>query len=201
MSLDTSKGRAAHVLATTHRAALEPRLPAGQIDDLATDLSTLGAPPPAAPSPLEAAPQASCPSLAEAMSAAATLISAVCKVVRAASTKAEIRKAYGASGEVPSKVPKALRARGRKIITRAKAQPGEAASLGIMPADVVALAKALTDLEVAESAAKGPVPVTAKQRHAAEARMREAVTRISAAGVLAFAMNVAVRAEFEALCK
>ena len=48
-------------------------------------------------------------------------------------------------------------------------------------------------------AAKGNVGVTSKERRAAETRIHEAVARISGAGVLAFATNPAVRAEFAAL--
>jgi hypothetical protein len=72
-----------------------------------------------------------------------------------------------------------------------------------LPADVAALAQALTDVTAAETRAMGTSGgaggTTGKERHTAEARMHDAAARISGAGVLAFATNPAVRAEFAAL--
>ena len=110
-----------------------------------------------------------------------------------------MRKAYGASSKTPSKEASALVADGQKIVTRAQADPSEALSLGILPTDVAALVQALADVTAAEAAAKGHAGTTGKERRAAEARMHEAVARISGAGVLAFATNATVRAEFAAL--
>jgi hypothetical protein len=59
-------------------------------------------------------------------------------------------------------------------------------------------------VKAAEAVAKakgGKVGTTAKELRAAEVRMHEATRRIAGAGVLAFAMSPAVRAQFEALKK
>ena len=61
--------------------------------------------------------------------------------------------------------------------------PTEALALGILPADVDALDKTLTQLVAAENAAKAkgagqPAGVTAKALRAAETRMHEAVGRM-----------------------
>jgi hypothetical protein len=113
---------------------------------------------------------------------------------------ASVRKAYGVSGAAPGREAEALIARGEKIITKARANPTEALSLGILPSDVLAIAQALTDLKAAEAFAKGKWgQPTTKEKHAAEARMHDAVERISGAGILAFATNAAVREEFTAL--
>ena len=200
-AIDTTAGTNAFALATRYKAELDPRLPPGIVANLAADLTTLGASPlPTAEAVAEApAP----PSLAEAMTVATTLISAIHDAVRGAGAKSEVRKAYGVSGKTASKEGKALIAGGEKIVTQAQADPTQALSLGILPADVIALVQALADLTAAEALARGKSGqgggTTGKERQAAERRMREAVARISGAGVLAFATNATVRAEFAAL--
>ncbi len=91
---------------------------------------------------------------------------------------------------------------GEKILTQAQADPSQALTLGILPADTTALSQALAAVTAAEAVAKsagGTTGATAKQLHAAEVSMHEAVARIAGAGALAFATNAAVRAQFEAL--
>jgi hypothetical protein len=199
-AIDTTAGTQAYLLATQHQAELEPRLPAGTIANLVADLTTLGAPPaPATPS-VQQPPPTPPPSLAQAMTAAVTLITAIHEAVRGAQPTGAVRKAYGANSKTPTKEPGAVITDGEKIVTQAKANPTEALSLGILPADVAALAQALADLTAAETLAKGQSGgPTGKQRRAAETRMHEAVARIAGTGALAFATNAAVRAQFEAL--
>jgi len=197
--VDTTAGTKAYALAAQYKAELDPRLPAGTVANLAADLTTLGADPLPTPPP-PTPPVTPPPTLAEAMATAVTLITAVHAAIRGAQAKPEVRKAYGASGKTPSKEASALVADGEKIVTQAQANPSQALTLGILPADVAALVQALSDLTTAEALAKGPSgAVTGKERRAAEARMHDAVARISGAGALAFATNAAVRAEFAAL--
>ena len=201
--IDTSAGTAAYALAGRHQADLSPRLPAGLLTDLAADLTLLGAPPAASATPAaaSAAPAPPAPSLEEAMGQAVTLITAIHAAIQGAKASPTVRKAYGASGKA-SKEPKAVVAEGEKILARAQANPTEALSLGILPADTTALGAALAGVSAAEAAVKsngGKAGATAKALHAAEVRMHEAVARISGVGVLAFATNAAVRAQFEAL--
>jgi hypothetical protein len=199
-AVDTTAGTKAFALATTYKIELDPRLPTGTVESLVADLTTLGASPLRTTEVVADAPPP--PSLADAMTAATTLISAVHEAVRGAGAKSEVRKAYGASAKAASKEGKALIASGEKIVTQAKADPTQALSLGILPADVIALGHALADLMAAESLAKGTSAqggTTGKERHAAEKRIREAVARIAGAGALAFATNATVRAEFAAL--
>jgi hypothetical protein len=111
-----------------------------------------------------------------------------------------VRKTYRVSGSAPGQQVKGLVARGEKIVTQAHANPTEALSLGILPSDVMAIAQTLTELKAAEAFAKGKWgQPTRKEKRAAEVRMLEAVTRISGAGVMAFATNPEVREEFAAL--
>ncbi len=199
--VDTTAGTKAFALATTYKSELDPRLPAGIVENLAADLTTLGAAP--FPTTAVVAEAPAPPSLAEAMTAATTLISALHDAVRGAGAKSEVRKVYGVSSKALSHEGKALIAGGEKIVTQAQADPTQALSLGILPADVITLVQALVDLRAAEALAKGTSGqgggTTGKERRAAERRMREAVARISGAGVLAFATNATVRADFAAL--
>lgn len=199
-TVDTLAGTAAYTLAIEHKPQIEPRLPAGTLDNLAADLTKLGAP----PGPPQVPPLAplSPPSLAEAMSAMVILLTAFHEAILGAKAKPAVRKAYGVSSKTPTKDAKAVLAAGQTILTRAQAHPSEALSLGILPEDIVSLQAAIADLEAAEMVAKGSTAkagATGKQKHAATARMHEAVTRIAGAGALAFATNPAVRMQFEAL--
>jgi hypothetical protein len=203
--VDTTAGSAAYALAVQYRAQLDPRLPAGTIDNLAADLTTLGAPPPAAsppaPAPAPAAPPA--PTLAQAVATAANLVSAIHEAVVGAKAKGPVRKEYGVSSRGPVTELHAVVAAGEKIVARATANPAEALSLGVLPADVTALQAALAAVTSAEEAAHASGAkaggATAKAKKAAEVRMHEATARIAGAGALAFAQNASVRAEFEAL--
>ena len=215
--VDTTAGTTAYLLATTYKAELDPRLPAGTRVNLATDLTTLGAVLTEAPAahpgepngeahggpatPEATPPTPAPPSLTEAMATAVTLITAVRAAMHRAGAKTSVRKAYGVARTTLPKEAKAVVAEGGKIVARVHSNPSEALSLGILPEDATALATALTELTAAEAAAKGGTgdAVKAKQVDAAEKRMKEAVARIAGAGVLAFARNAELRAKFAAL--
>lgn len=203
--IDTTAGSKAYSLAVQYRAQVEPRLPAGMIDNLGGDLTTLGAPPapaqpaaPAAPTPAPAAP-----TLSEALATAGNLVSAIHEAIVGAKAKAAIRKEYGVSSRGAPKELRAVVAAGEKIVARATANAAEALSLGVLPADVTALSAALAAVQAAEAAAQAggakATAGTAKATKAAEVRMHEATARIAGAGALAFAQNAGVRAEFEGL--
>jgi hypothetical protein len=203
--IDTSAGTVAYKLATAHEADVAPRIPAGTLAALASALTLLGADPNPQPAPAAGGtPAAVPPTLMEAMVGAVEMISAVREAIHGARAPAAVRKAYGVNGRTPAKETTAVVAEGRKILARAQANPSEALSLGILPADTDALGKVLDDVTAAELAAKskgagakgGP---SVKDLRAAEARMHEAVARIAGAGILAFARNAAVRSAFEAL--
>ena len=119
-----------------------------------------------------------------------------------AKVKPAIRKAYGVSKASPAKEPMAVLEAAKKIIDEAYSNPAQALSVGIVPADVTAIQQALADLTAAVTAAHahgGKTTPTAKDRGVAAKRMHEATGRIAGAGVLAFAQNATVRAEFAAL--
>ena len=198
---DTTLGERACALAVEHRAALEPRLPAGTIDGLEAALLTLGvSPTPQTGALVAAAPQA--PSLAEALAVATNLVTAIHATVLGAKAKPAVRRAYGATSKgVGHEVARVLAA-AEKIEKQATGDPSEALALGILPDDITALRAASRDLAAAEAAARGggrPAGATKREKQAAAVRMNEALGRIAGAGALAFAQSAAVRAEFEAL--
>jgi hypothetical protein len=198
--VDTSAGQAAYALAIQHRAALDPRLPNGTIDDLGIDLTTLGAPP--APVPVPAPAPVPAPSLADALHTTEALVSAIHEAVLAAKPKPDVRKAYGAGSKATGKDVNRVLVAADAILARAQAEPSEALSLGILPADVTALGQSVSSLSAAQAstaAGKAAGGTTAKAKKAAAVRMHEAVARIAGVGVLAFALDSATRAQFEAL--
>jgi hypothetical protein len=221
-AFDTAPGLKAYALAVQYRSDVEPRLPTGMIATLAADLTLLGADvttggaaaagsttaagstaATGAATTNSAATTATVPSLPDAMTAAVTLITAIHEAILGAKAKIEVRRAYGVSSKELGTEAEAVLTSGGKIVARAQANPTEALGLGILPADVTALAAALADLEAAETAAMGKAaavkPVPAKDKKAAEGRVTEAVARIAGAGVLAFAKDATVRAAFAGL--
>lgn len=195
-------GTMAYGLAIEHQAALEARLPHGALDKLASDLAVIGADPrkTVSPAPVDEKPPA--PPLEEAMASVTLMITAIRGAVQGAGARPELRRAYGVSAKAPSSEASGLIAEGEKMAARAEANGDEARLLGILPADVASLQQALAGLKRAEEATqKEPVsaPVNRRAKKAAEARVEEAVARIAGTGTLAFAMNAALRAQFEAL--
>jgi hypothetical protein len=200
--IDTTAGQAAYALAVPHRALLDPRLPAGTIDTLGTDLQTLGAVLPASPAPAAAAaPVPAPPSLPAAVEKLANQVSAIHAAVAGAKAAPAVRKAYGVGSKALGKEVKPLLAAAEKIVTQATASPSEALALGILPADVTALQQDIADVSTAEAsaAAAGATGPTAKEKRAAETRVHEATARIAGAGALAFSQDAATRAKFAAL--
>jgi hypothetical protein len=196
--MDTARGAKAYALATAHQAQVEPRLPAGTLAELAADLTTLGE----APAVAQASSTTQAPSLAGALAVAANLVSAVHAALHGAGVKPSVRKAYGVAASTPAKEATAVRAAAEKIVAAASGDPTGALALGILPADVAALEAAMVALTAAEAAAHGggeAAGPTAKEKRAAVKRMGEATARIAGAGVLAFAQDAGVRAEFAGL--
>jgi hypothetical protein len=212
---DVTAGQSAYALAVEYCAQLDPRLPAGTIKTLAADLTTLGSPPPApTPAPTPAAPLAATtsasvaatpaapPTLPVALSTAANLVSAIHDSVRSGTTSRSLRKEYGAGSSEPATEVEDVLAAATKIVARASAQPSEALTLGILPADMIALQQAIVELDAAETAAHGTTAsskTTAADKRAATTRIDQAVARIAGAGTLAFALVPTTRALFEAL--
>jgi hypothetical protein len=199
--IDTTAGEQARALAVQYQAQLDPRLPPGTLAEFAADLATLGAPP-AIPPPSQQPAIPAPPSLSETLAIAVNLVSALHDALRGAKATPGQRKAYGLGGKAPSKDANSVITTGHLLVKHATADATAALALGILPSDVEALAQAMSNLEAAKAAASAHAAasgVTAKEKHAAEARMHDAVGRIAGAGVLAFAQNAAVRAEFAAL--
>jgi hypothetical protein len=194
-AIDTTAGVRAYALAQQHQAALEPRLPVGLMEELATALRVLGADP-----RVPAAAPGALPPLAAATALGWKLIKAVHAAVAGAKPSAEAWCGYGLSPKGPGSEMHNVTADGARILARAREYPSEALSLGILPADVTAVEQAMAALEAAKIAAQGtPETATKKDRQEAAARITDAVARIAGAGMLAFALDDKVSAEFEGL--
>jgi hypothetical protein len=197
----TQSGLKALALAEKHHDALVPRLPAGTLDGLTADLSKLGA---AVPGALVMRSTAKTATVGqnEALAAGYALVTGIRTAVQRRGASAEVRKAYGVGAKINPKVVKQVAAAITLILNRAGAMPGEAAALGILQKDLVALIEdltAITNADGAQEAKRAGAPEATKERNRTANRILGAVDVIVSAGVLEFAKDGEVRGAFEAL--
>jgi hypothetical protein len=197
----TQLGLKALNLATAHAAALADRLPQGTAKNLADDLELLGAVVPGAK-------QARAESISATSSQKAALEKGYARVkqVRAAIRKSkasmDVRHAYGVGAPTNGRLVRDVKAAISQIVDHAKANPDEAAALGILKKDIDALDLALTTITTADTKqeeARANAPLTTRERNRTAHRILDAVSRIEGAGRLEFADDPATRAHFEAL--
>lgn len=194
-------GLTAFDLATKHQSVLEPRLPTGLIDQLAADLSTLGAQVPGAKQ-AHAAAQSATAQQESALSLGYALVSAIRTAVARTDAPAEVRKAYGVGRRINPRLVKDVKLAIGMIVARAGAAPTEAASLGILSSDVTALSaanEAIQGADEVQEKARANAPLSTKARNETARRIMGAVDRIAGAGILQFAASPMERAHFEAL--
>lgn len=194
-------GLTAHALATKHQPELEPRLPNGCLVALAADLSILGAHVPGAKE-AHATAQAATVSQDAALASGHALVTAIRTAVARSGASLDVQKAYGVGVKVSPKVVKDVKLAIGLILKRAAAEPAEAKDVGILPKDVTALnaaAAAITDADDAQEKQRAAAPLSTKERNATARRILAAVDRIVGAGVIEFAQNPTLRAQFEAL--
>lgn len=188
-------------LASAHKSALEPRLPAGTLDGLTADLQKLGVELPGTLVIRSTATTAT-KSQNEALSQGYSLVTAIRTAVQRRGATADVRAAYGVGAKTSEKVVKQVVAAITLILERAADQPGEAAALGILQKDLEALAEdraAISSADGAQEAKRAGAPVATKERNRTASRILGAVDVIVAAGVVEFAKDEDVRGEFEAL--
>ena len=188
-------------LATAHVQALEPRLPAGLLDELSADVQKLGGDVPGAEATREAA-RAATATQEGTLAQGYALVTAVRAAVLRSGAGKDVRKGYGVGAKTSVKVVKSVKAAISGIVERATAYPEEAASLGILPRDVAALQEdlaAITTADEKQEEQRAGAPQSTKERNRTANRVLEAVDRIVSAGVLEFAKDAEKRAEFEAL--
>lgn len=197
----TQAGEKAHLLALKYRAEVEPRLDPGVIDGLRADLDGLAGEvsnTKAAKSSAKASTAAQDTRLADAHS----VLSAIRNAVRKGTNAADVRRAYGLGTKLNAGVVSSVLASGKVAIARARKEPTEARALGILDADLNELEALLAAADAADKSQEKTLaasPATTAQRNAMAQRVADAVTSISAKGVLAFARNEQVREQFDAL--
>lgn len=197
----TQAGLKAHNLAVTHKAVLEPRLAPGVVDGLAADLTQIGIVVPGAVQTRTVARTAKV-SQDVALAQGYALVSAIRAAVVRAKAAADVRKAYGVGAKVNALVVKDVKASIATIVARAEANPSEARSLGILQKDIDALKAdndAITAADEDQEKKRATAPQSTKARNQTLVRIIEATDRIAGAGILEFAKDEAIRAEFQAL--
>lgn len=185
-----------------HETSLTKRLPAGHGEYLRDRLTQLGA---AIPSQKAIRQQAKHSSVAqlESMTALRQLLTAIRDAVKADSdATTQDKKEYGLGQRLDPKNTKSLLGAAQTVLKSARAKPDRAQALGILPEDITQLEasyQAASAADSEEDARRAAAPLSTKARNALVAEVTNAVRKIGGAGLLAFAMNDGVRAEFEAL--
>lgn len=197
----TQLGLKALNLAVTHAAALGPRLPEGLVQGLSQDIEKLGE---AVPGAKQARSEAVAATSAQnvALEQGHAQMQQIRAAVRRAKAPADVRRAYGIGQKVNKTNMRDVKAVIQQILGRAKENPAEAASLGIVQKDLDALALALvaiTNADAVQEQKRASAPVTTQERNRMGNRILAAVARIEGAGRMEFAKDEAKRASFEAL--
>ncbi|MDI1483021.1 hypothetical protein [Polyangium sp. y55x31] len=197
----TQLGLKALNLAVTHAAALGPRLPQGMIEALSDDIEKLGDVVPGAKqarSEAVAATSAQNVALAQGYAQVRQMRAAI----RRAQAPTDVKHAYGIGQKVYETSVRDVKAAIQQILDRAKENPAEAASLGIVQKDLDGLAAALvaiTNADAVQEQKRASAPLTTQERNRMGNRILAAVARIEGAGRMEFAKDEANRASFEAL--
>ncbi len=177
------------------------RLVATLATDLASDLTTMGAIVPGTQGAKHDAAQSTA-AQASALEVGHNMITAVRTSVARARPGRSVALAYGVGVRINPVLVKDVVNGLQKIVNRATANATEAASFGILPADVTAFTSQLAAIKLADQQqeqARAQAPQTTKQRNATMRRILFAVDRIAGAGMIQFANDATTRAEFEAL--
>lgn len=194
-------GRKAANLAILHQTVLDPRLPPSTLSTLIGDLDLLGTVIPAAKQVRLESKVATADQDAT-LADGCDLIRAVRTAVKKARAAKEVQRAYGVGHPVSPGVASDVQTVLKLILDRATANPGEAASLGIVQKDLDAIAdvhQAITDADKVQEHKRAKAPLSTQDRNRTANRILDAVARIAGAGGLEFANDPDILAEFKAL--
>lgn len=199
---DIQRGLKAHDLSAKHDAVLSRRTPAGHTAYLAAKLTELGA-----SIPNQIATRASLGQSSGAQKQEfeklVLLLSAIRENVKQdEDATAADKKEYGLGVRLDPRNPKKVLGAAEAVLRAARAKPARAQVLGILPDDLTqlgALTQAAAAADTTEDTVRATAPLSTKKRNELVADVKAAVKKIAGAGILEFAMNAKVRAEFEAL--
>lgn len=195
-------GLKALALVELHSEALTKRLPAGHGEYLKNRLAQLGASIPAQKAVRQQARQSSTAQL-QSMNELRQLLTAIRDAVKHDSdATSQDKKEYGLGQRLDPKNTKSLLGAAQTVLKVARAKPARAQALGILPEDITqldALYQAASAADSEEDSKRAEAPLSTKARNALMENVNDAVKKIAGAGILAFAMNDSIRAEFAAL--
>ncbi|MGV3625237.1 MAG: hypothetical protein ACO1OB_30780 [Archangium sp.] len=198
----TQRGLKALALAARHAAVLDARLPAGHVAALQANLTQLGAAVPDQKAVRADAQQAS-QSQKETFKKLVALLTALRTSVKHDEDANDAdKKAWGVGIKLDVESPKRTLAAAQSVLKVAKAKPERAAQLSVFPDDIAkleALHAAAVAADDEENVKRATAPLSTKARNALQKSVIAAVKKIAGAGVVAFALDATVRADFEAL--
>lgn len=196
------RGHQALGLAREHTTPIEARLPSGLLDGLETDLAELQTRR-AKVKQVRSSAKVATSAQNVARDQAAAVISAIGKVARSKPLlTAEQRKAYGVGIKMQVGKVSSVAGVGTMIVDRATSKPDEARAIGILDADVELLRELVSSLEATDAKQEKLLagrPRTTADRNRALWRIYEGIKAIAGAGVLAFALDDALRNQFDTL--
>jgi hypothetical protein len=153
MDVEQTKQRGARALelAVQYRTQVEPRLPAGTIDGLRTDLAAVNVVVPNADGARVQKRAATATERAAATAIVRHIGHLTDAVKHAHAGDKAVLRAWGVGARINAEVTRTVLARGDQVVARARAFPAEMRAAGILDVDVTALDTALTGLRGADS--------------------------------------------------
>lgn len=196
------RGLKALALARKHAALLDARLPAGHAATLEANLQQLGAAIPEQKA-VRAQARASTAQQHDAFKNLVDLLSAMrTSVKNDDDATAADRKGWGVGTRLKVNTPKTTLAAATSVLRVAKENPQRAAELGVLASDIAHLEQlhaAAAAADDAENVKRANAPLSTKARNQLLKHVASGLKKVGGAGVLAFALDTAVREEFEAL--
>lgn len=199
----TQLGLKAKDLVTLYATQLTGRIAPTLVGILAADLIAVGTVVPAAKTAKAGSKQATV-AQGSALDIAYNSVTAVRTAVSRKRPAKDVSAAYGVGSKTRKTTVKDVKSALQIIVARATAQPAEAASFGIVPADLTAFQAQIVAVDTADQTqekARASAPLSTKARNTTLRRILDAVDSIAGAGILAFANSPTERASFEALIK
>jgi hypothetical protein len=187
-------------LALVHKAEIDARQP-GIIERISEDLDAMGV---VVPGAVQARHEAIVATSAQnvLVEEGYARVRAIRETVRKSGALQDVRRAYGVGQKIDPDRVRDVKAALQQIVDRATDEPEEAATFGLIPGDVAAMATFITTLVNADSTQekkRASAPLSTKERNRTGNQILQSVALISGAGRIAFAGNPTTFASFDAL--
>lgn len=195
------RGGDTYALLIEFRSVMEPRMPAGAIDGLGTDLGTIGG---VVPNTIAARTEKKAATQTERVTAKeiGLHVLSIRALIQDTYSDKAVLKAWGVGQKMDNKVTKQVLAAGTVIVNRFAAAPQEGRDAGVTDEDIATLTQQLSSLQGADSS-QGEKGRSSKEatavRDATLVRIENTSQTAGLRGRQAFLNNPSVRARFEAL--